>query len=69
MATIRWPKEGLADALRKIAEHAEKYVIDNLSVAFDGQVYRIAFEGSGQLLVDTEDDGAPDLDDVFNADG
>ena len=48
--TIKIPREGLADALEHIAQHARKFVIDGLSVHFDGSMYRISFEGEGEFM-------------------
>jgi len=45
--TVKFPREALSHALRKIAEHADKYEIDRLSVEFDGSMYRVSFNGEG----------------------
>lgn len=48
-SSVKFPREALADALRRIADHAEHYKIDGLSVAFDGTMYRVSFYGDGEL--------------------
>lgn len=45
------PREGLADLLSKLADHALKYMITGMSVSFDGTMYRVVVEGEGELLL------------------
>jgi hypothetical protein len=47
----RVPREGLADLLAKLSEHARTYVMTGLSVSFDGTMYRVVVEGEGELML------------------
>jgi hypothetical protein len=53
---MKVPREGLADLLAKLAEHARTYVMTGLSVHFDGTMYRVVVEGEGELLLSQGDD-------------
>lgn len=58
MKTQRFPQEALHDILSKLTEHSSKYKIDGVSLHFDGDEYRLAFKGEGELVeqaLDQED--------------
>jgi len=56
------PREGLADLLAKLAEHARTYVMTGLSVHFDGTMYRVVVEGEGELLLASTINTPPKVD-------
>lgn len=53
----KFPKRALADLLRRIIPHVEKYDC-TMSMEFDGKAYRVSVTGEGELLFDPNDDSS-----------
>ena len=51
----KYPREALADILRRLIGHVEQYEC-TMSMEFDGESYRVSVTGEGELK--TDDEGA-----------
>lgn len=50
-STGKVPVEAFADLLERIADHSRIYTVTAMSFHFDGEGYRIAVEGDGELVL------------------
>ncbi|GAF78668.1 unnamed protein product [marine sediment metagenome] len=56
MTIEKFPREALADLLRRMADHAEKYEC-TMSMEFDGVAYRVSVTGEGEMSRASTDQG------------